>query len=94
MQTQTRLRRRFLNVSTVAETVIYLFLICFLLALMLGVTTMTFDSVTELDKIFTVMRELEDRDAGSAPPPTKPDLVLRLRVPDDHSTFRLGYEIV
>ncbi len=59
-------------------------------ALILGVTTMTFDSITELDKISAVMADLEEREAGPTPVPAKPDLVLRLRVPDDHSTFRLG----
>jgi diaminopimelate decarboxylase len=55
-------------------------------ALSLGVTTMTFDSVAELTKVRTAVDAITAQGGqGGAP-----DLVLRLRVPDDHSVFKLG----
>lgn len=67
-----------------------------LVALVLGITTMTFDSITELEKISEVMSSFkaEEEEEGSleVPLPLKPDVVLRLRVPDDHSVFKLGYK--
>lgn len=48
---------------------------------------MTFDSVTELEKVVVAMNQIPEKDKGKI---KKPDMVLRLRVPDDHSVFKLG----
>jgi hypothetical protein len=48
---------------------------------------MTFDSVTELEKINAALDGLGEKERSKV---VKPDMVLRLRVPDDHSVFKLG----
>lgn len=54
-------------------------------ALLKGVCTMTFDSTYELDKIKSVVDELQSENITVVP-----ELVLRIRVPDTHSKNALG----
>lgn len=57
-------------------------------ALRAGVSTMTYDGVSELDKIRAVVDSL----ASNGPQESfiLPQVVLRIRVPDDHSHNSLG----
>lgn len=63
-------------------------------ALRRNVKTLTFDGVEELHKVHRIYQKLVDQhrqlEDDSIPPPPPPDMVLRILVPDKHSTVPLG----
>jgi ornithine decarboxylase len=65
-------------------------------ALRRNVKTLTFDGIEELNKVHRIHQKIVDQhqpleDEGhNSPPPSPPDMVLRILVPDKHSTVPLG----